>query len=392
VATPIPVIDDDIFSHEAVRDARAVDDRVRELAPVVRLGREDIVVMGRFDHVSASLADWRSFSSRSRPWHDPSSVRPEILLTDDPPRHTEVRLVIANALSPKALNHMADAFARDAAHVVERALESGGEIDAVSAICRPFVYKVLPDLLGLPEQGREHMEAFGHMVWATMGPMNQLFHEAMIGNEPVLAWVEECCRRENLQPEGLGMAMFEAADRGEITPAEAKLLVGILLSAAADTTVMTIGTAIRAFCEFPQQYQALGDDPSKTRTAFDESLRWDSPSRMAGRITTRDVPIEDYVIPAGTRCGLLFAAANRDPRKWPEPDRFDIGRNLRGQVGWGAGVHMCVGKTLAQLEADAMFRAMLPRIQRFEAAGEPEPWMTTIGHGPVRLPVRLVPA
>lgn len=390
--TPIPVIDDDLFSHASVRDARAVDDRVRELAPVVRLGREDIVVLGRFDHVSSSLTDWRSFSSRSRPWHDASSVRPEILLTDDPPRHTEVRLVIANALSPRALNHMAEAFAKDAARIVERALESGGEIDAVSAICRPFVYKVLPDLLGLPEAGREHMEAFGHMVWATMGPMNALFEEAMIGSEPVLAWVEECCNRENLHPDGLGMAMFHAADRGEITQAEAKLLVGILLSAAADTTVMTIGTAIRAFCEFPEQYQALRQDPSKTRTAFDESLRWDSPSRMAGRITTRDVPIDDYVIPAGTRCGLLFAAANRDPRKWPEPERFDIGRNLRGQVGWGAGVHMCVGKTLAQLEADAMFRAMLPRIQRFEAAGEPEPWMTTIGHGPARLPVRLVPA
>ena len=392
MATPIPVIDDDIFSAASVRDARAVDDRVRELAPVVRLGNEDIVVLGRFDHVSASLADWRSFSSRSRPWHDPASVRPEILLIDDPPRHTEVRLVIANALSPKALNHMAEAFSRDAALVVERALESGGEVDAVSAICRPFVYKVLPDLLGLPEPGREHMEAFGHMVWATMGPMNALFQEAMAGSEPVLAWVEECCKRENLAPDGLGMAMFHAADRGEITPAEAKLLVGILLSAAADTTVMTLGTAIRAFCEFPDQYQALRQDPSKTRTAFDESLRWDSPSRMAGRITTRDVPVEDYVIPAGTRCGLLFAAANRDPRKWDEPDRFDIGRNLRGQVGWGAGVHMCVGKTLAQLEADAMFRAMLPRIQRFEAAGELEPWMTTIGHGPAKLPVRLVAA
>jgi len=392
VATPIPVIDEDIFSHDSVRQARAVDDRVRELAPVVRLGHEDIVVLGRFEHVSAGLADWRSFSSRSRPWHDPASVRPEILLTDDPPRHTEVRLVIANALSPKALNHMADAFARDAALVVERALESGGEVDAVSAICRPFVYKVLPDLLGLPEPGREHMEAFGHMVWATMGPMNALFQEAMAGSEPVLAWVEECCRRENLTPDGLGMAMFHAADRGEITQAEAKLLVGILLSAAADTTVMTLGTAIRAFCEFPDQYQGLRQDPSKTRTAFDESLRWDSPSRMAGRITTRDVPIDDYVIPAGTRCGLLFAAANRDPRKWDEPDRFDIGRHVRGQVGWGAGVHMCVGKTLAQLEADAMFRAMLPRIERFEAAGEPEPWMTTIGHGPARLPVRLVAA
>jgi cytochrome P450 len=392
VTSPIPVLDADIFSHESVRNARAVDDRVRELAPVVRLGREDIVVIGRFNHVSSSLSDWRSFSSRSRPWHDPTSVRPEILLTDDPPRHTEVRVVIANALSPKALNHMATAFAREAESVVERVLGSGGDIDAVSAICRPFVYTVLPDLLGLPERGREHMEAFGHMVWATMGPMNELFHEALAGSEPVLAWVEECCERGNLDPDGLGMAMFHAADRGEITQAEAKLLVQILLSAAADTTVMTLGTMIRAFCEFPEQYHILRQNPSTSRTAFDESLRWDSPSRMAGRITTRDVEIEGYVIPAGTRCGLLFAAANRDPRKWGEPDRFDLGRDVRGQVGWGAGVHMCVGRTLAQLEADAMIGAMLPKIQRFEAAGDPEPWMTTIGHGPAKLPVRVVAA
>jgi cytochrome P450 len=155
---------------------------------------------------------------------------------------------------------------------------------------------------------------------------------------------------------------------------------------------MTLGTAIRAFCEFPDQYQQLRRNPSLTRTAFDESLRWDSPSRMAGRITTRDVEIEGYVIPPGTRCGLLFAAANRDPRKWAEPDRFDIGRDVRGQVGWGAGVHMCVGRTLAQLEADAMLGAMLPRVQCFEAAGDPEPWITTIGHGPVKLPVRVVAA
>ena len=159
---------------------------MRELAPVVRLSREDIVVIGRFSHVSAALSDWRTFSSQSRPWHDPSSVRPDILLTDDPPRHTEVRVVIANALSPKALNRMAQAFAKEAEFVVERVLAMDGGFDAVSAICRPFVYKVLPDLLGLPEPGREHMEAFGHMVWATMGPMNELFHEAMVGNEPVL--------------------------------------------------------------------------------------------------------------------------------------------------------------------------------------------------------------
>src|SRR5262245_37254610 len=198
VTHAIPVLDQDIFSAESVRHARAVDDRVRELAPVVRLGHEDIVVIGRFSHVSAALSDWRSFSSRSRPWHDPASVRPEILLTDDPPRHTEVRVVIANALSPKALNRMAQAFAKEAELVVERVLGVDGELDAVSTICRPFVYTVLPDLLGLPVPGREHREAFGHMECATMRPMNGLFSEARLRREPALSWVDNGCTRENL--------------------------------------------------------------------------------------------------------------------------------------------------------------------------------------------------
>ncbi|MBI2994939.1 MAG: cytochrome P450 [Gammaproteobacteria bacterium] len=387
----IPVTDVDLFSRESVRNARMIDDAIRELAPVVRLAREDIVVLGRFEHVQAGLTDWRTFSSRSRPWHDPKSVRPEILLTDDPPRHTEVRAVLADALSPAVLLKLAAPFAAEAEAVVDRVIATnGGEINAVADISRPFVYKVLPDLLGLPQWGRHHMEAFGHMVWATMGPPNELFLEAMRNNsEPVFKWVDECCDRKNLDPAGLGMMMFVAADRGSITQDEAKLLVQILLSAAADTTVMTISTAIRAFCEFPDQYQRLRRDPSLARAAFEESLRWDSPSRLAGRITTKDVEIEGCVIPAGTRCGLLFAAANRDPRKWPNPDAFDLGRETRGHVGWGFGVHSCVGRVLAGLEAEALLRAIVRRIDRFEAGGDPEPWMTTIGHGPARLPVRI---
>ena len=188
------------------------------------------------------------------------------------------------------------------------------------------------------------------------------------------------------------MDMFRAADQGLITQDEAKLLVGILLSAAADTTVMTMATAIRAFTEFPEEYQLLRSQPQLARAAFEESLRWDSPSRMAGRITMREVEFDGYVIPAGERCGLMFAAANRDPRKWSEPDRFDIRRDNRGHVGWGYGVHSCVGRVLAGLEADALIGALARHIERFEAAGEPEPWMTTIGHGPAKLPVRFVAA
>jgi cytochrome P450 len=110
---------------------------------------------------------------------------------------------------------------------------------------------------------------------------------------------------------------------------------------------------------------------------------------MAGRIAMRDVAIDDYVIPKGERCGLMFAAANRDPRKWPDPERFRLQRDLRGHVGWGYGIHACVGRVLTLLEAEALLSALVRHIERFEPAGEPEPWMTTIGHGPASLPLRI---
>ncbi|HUI60485.1 MAG TPA: cytochrome P450, partial [Steroidobacteraceae bacterium] len=366
MAREICIVEDDIFNAGAVRNARAVDDRLRELAPVVKLARENITMLARYEHVAAGLRDWKTFSSTSRPWHDPKSVRPELLLTDDPPKHTAVRAVVANALSPKALAAMETQFRAQAEALVARLKhKSGTVIDAVAEISRPFVYQVLPDLLGVPAEGRENMYAFGNMVWATMGPANELFQAAMRDTGPVIAWVERCCSRESLAPGSLGMQMFEAADRGAITEAEAKLLVGILLSAAADTTVMTLASAIHAFALFPEQYRLVREDPSLARAAFEESLRWDSPSRMAGRIAMQDVEIEGIVIPKGERCGLMFAAANRDPRRWAQPDQFDVRRDNRGHLGWGQGVHACVGRVLAGLEADALLGAVTRHIRSF---------------------------
>jgi hypothetical protein len=185
------------------------------------------------------------------------------------------------------------------------------------------------------------------------------------------------------------MAIYELADEGLISQDEAKLLTQTVLAAGADTTVLTMANTLRAFALFPAEYQRLRADPLLVRNAFDESLRWDSPSRMAGRITMRDVEIEGINIPAGQRVGLMFAAANRDPRAWPDPDRYQISRDLKKQVGWGYGVHACVGRVFAQLEAHILLTQVARRIDRFELAGEPEPWMTTIGHGPAKLPIRV---
>ena len=110
---------------------------------------------------------------------------------------------------------------------------------------------------------------------------------------------------------------------------------------------------------------------------------------MAGRKTMRDVEIEGYTIPAGTPCGLMFAAANRDPRFWDAPLEYRIERDNKHSLGWGYGVHGCVGRVLATSEAQAFLGGLVEAVESFEIAGPYEPWMTTVGHGPMKQPVRL---
>jgi cytochrome P450 len=390
VSKPIPEYELDIFTPDAVINARAVDDALREFAPVVRLA-DGTHMLGRHEHVAAGLLDWKAFSSASRPWHDPTSPRPEILLTDDPPRHTQVRKVIADALSPRALERVKSIFETRAAELLDRLRAREGEpVDAVSEISQAYVFQVLPDILGLPVEGREHMHGFSEMVWATMGPPGELFDQAMQHDySAVIQWLETQCERSALDPEGIGETIYAASDTGQVTLAEAKLLLQTVLSAGADTTFITMANALRAWAEFPDEYAKLRAEPKKVRAAFDESLRWDSPSRMAGRITTREVMVDDYVIPAGTRCGLMFAAANRDPRFWDAPDAYRLDRDTRHSLGWGYGVHGCVGRTLATMEAQALLGAIVAQVESIALAGPYEPWMTTVGHGPIRQPVKL---
>jgi cytochrome P450 len=205
----------------------------------------------------------------------------------------------------------------------------------------------------------------------------------------VVEWLETQCDRRALDPEGIGEQIYAAADSGQVTTAEAKLLLQTVLSAGADTTFITMANALRAWALFPEEYARLRAEPKKVRAGFDESLRWDSPSRMAGRITTRDVEIGDYVVPAGTRCGLMFAAANRDPRFWDAPQDYRLDRDTKHSLGWGYGIHGCVGRVLAQMEASALLGEIVRQVEAIELAGPYEPWMTTVGHGPIRQPIKL---
>src|SRR5579871_3371122 len=149
MGNPVPSYPVDIFSRESVRNARVVDDALREFSPAARL-QDGTVMITRHAGVAAGLGDWKTFSSTSRPWHDPNSVRPEILLTDDPPRHTHVRAALAKALSPALIERMRSSFEQIAARIIDEVLARPGQvIDAVADITQRFVYQALPDAFGM---------------------------------------------------------------------------------------------------------------------------------------------------------------------------------------------------------------------------------------------------
>ena len=222
-------------------------------------------------------------------------------------------------------------------------------------MAQAYVFQVLPDILGLPDEGREHMHGFSEMVWATMGPPGELFDQAMQHDySAVIDWLETKCERSALDPEGIGETIYAAVGRGQVTLAEAKLLLQTVLSAGADTTFITMANALRAWALFPGEYAQAARRAEESPRRVRRIAALGSPSRMAGRMATRDVEIDDYTVPAGSKVGLMFAAANRDPRYWDAPDEYRLDRDTQHSLGWGYGVHGCVGRVLATMEAQAL--------------------------------------
>jgi cytochrome P450 len=382
----------DPFSIAFFDDPYPEHEKLREAGPVVWLERYGIYGVARYAEVHQVLNDWATFcSSRGvglqdfsleKPWRQPSLV-----LETDPPEHDRARKVLARVLSPVTMRELRDGFAEAADALVATLI--GREIDGIADLAEAFPLSVFPDSIGLRQDGREHLLPYGGLAFNAFGPDNALRREAMARAAPHIAWVTEQCRRENLAPDSLGARIHAAADSGEITADEATLLVRSLLTAGLDTTVNGIGAALYCLARFPDQLDALRADPNLARNAFEEAVRFESPVQTFFRTTTRETELGGVMIPEGAKVLMFLAAANRDARRWDRPDCFDITRKTSGHVGFGSGIHMCVGQLVARLEGEVVLQALARHASRIEITAAPVRSYNNTLRGLKRLPLRL---
>jgi 4-methoxybenzoate monooxygenase (O-demethylating) len=391
-----PVSAADPFADDFLRDPFSYHEELREAGPVVWLERYGVWAMARYAEVHEALRDWETYCSsagvglsdfrKEKPWRPPS-----LLLEADPPEHSRARRAVARALSPRTVRSLREDFARRAEDLV-RDLLARGRVDGVHDIAEAFPLRVFPLAVGITADGGDQLLAYGNMAFNAFGPRNHLQRDSMAQAEGVVAWIAAHCAREALATGGLGERIYASADEGAITRAEAALLVRSLLTAGVDTTVIGLGCALDCLARDPAQWRLLCGDPALAGPAFEEALRYASPVQTFFRTTTRAVEVGGVTIAAGQKVLLFLAAANRDPRRWENPGHFDICRRAVGHVGFGYGIHACVGASLARLEGEVLLEAMARQVGTLEPAGQPHRRLNNTLSGFASLPLLLTAA
>jgi len=388
----LPELDHDPFAEDVLRWPDGYHAALRE-TDVVWLPQYGVLATGRYDVVRHILTDWKTFCSsagigltnfhKEKPWRPPSLV-----LEHDPPEHTRARAIIMRALSPVVLRRLRTLFEAEAERAVSRIIAMAA-FDAVTELAEGYPLKVFGDAVGIIAQDRQTMLRYGNIAFNALGPRNRLFLRSQEEAEPVTRWVMQQCRREALDPRGLGAIMYAAADAGEVSEEEAAMLVRSFLSAGVDTTVRALGAALSCFAEEPEQWRILKSEPQRARAATEEAIRFASPFQTVFRTTATDTMLNGIEVAKGQKILLSLAAANRDPRRWENPDRFDITRNAAGHLGFGTGIHGCVGQMLARLEIEVLLGEMARRIETIERIGDIDFDLNNTTRGLSRLPLRV---
>ena len=375
MSLPAPSLAIDPFGAAFLSDPFGHHGALRDAGPVVWFERYQCFGMARYAEVKEALNAWETFISsrgvglsdfsKEAPWRPPS-----LLLEADPPLHGRTRGLMTRIASLAGLRSKAPEWLSVAEDTVAK-LPASQPFDAVEHLAEAFPLRVFPELIGLQDSGRENLIPYATSVFNAFGPRNQLVEDSLAAATTASAWIDESCRRENLKPGGWGMQVFEAADRGDCSADEAARLIRSFLSAGVDTTVNGIANLIYCLAAHPEQWAMLRNQPQLARRAIEESLRWGGVIQTFFRTTSKAIVIADTVIPEGSKVILFLASANRDPLQWENPDSFDLRRNASGHVGFGFGIHQCLGQMVARLEMEAVLQAMLHQIGEIKLTEPP---------------------
>jgi cytochrome P450 len=387
----IPRSDVDLFTDEVMADPYPVFRQLRDMGPVVHLGRLDVWAIPRFAEARHVLGDWQSFSSADVALNEQfNQYIGDGIIRSSPPLHDQQRSVLASRLAPRALRELQPEIDRRAHELVSN-LADQGSFDAVNDLARRFPLEIVADLIGLPQQGRERLLELVDANFNCFGPDNARTRESGPKLAELATYVMTSATRDTLAENSMGAAIYEAVDAGYVPAEAAPWLVMTYVTAGIDTTVHAIGHAVWLLAQHRDQWDALRADQSLIPDAFREVLRYESPVQMFGRTATADWTVDGITVPAGARLAVLFGCANRDERKWKEPDRFDIRRPNFDQLGFGYGLHACAGQALARIEGEAVIRALAENVAHIDA-GQPIRHYNNVLRGLESLPITVAKA
>lgn len=322
-------------------------------------------------------------------------VNPPSLLVTEPPDHTRYRKLVSRVFTVKAVAQLrlrAEQIAAQLLDELAEAARAGGadEVDIVEAYCQMLPVTLICEILGVPASERSKVLEFGNAAAPSLdlGISWRRFRQVEAALADFDAWLGE--HLVNLRRNPGEDLLSQMVTHGGLTEVELKSTAGLVLAAGFETTVNLLSNGIALLCEHPEQLQALQREPDWWGNAADEVLRFDPPVLLTGRICAADTEILGQRMKTGTLVTTVLAGANRDPKVFVEPDRFDVLReNAREHLAFSAGRHYCLGAALARMEGEVGLRAFFDRFPDARLAPGAARRSTRILRGWERLPVRL---
>lgn len=369
-----------------------------ELAAVREAGRGYVMEDGqlfllRYDDCVTALRDRRFVRLSAREVPIPGlQVFMRNFLGLNPPDHTRLRGMVARAFTTSAVNTWRERVEQIATELLDDMVEQE-TVDLVTAYGRELPTRVISEVVGVPAEDGPRFGQWAQILVGALdnnnvGDAEKGMLVAKAANE-FMEYTRGVFATKRTAPGHDVISMIidaEAADACDEPEALATAM--LLLVAGHETTVELIGLGTRAALQHRDQWERMVADPSLSRTAADEFLRYDGPLTLSTWVTTEHVDLGDGLeIEPDTVVSTVFTAANRDPRKFEDPDRLDIGRSPNQHLGFSAGIHVCLGAGLARMEAEIAFAAMAKRCPDLRLAGDPVPRPSFFVRGLRSLPV-----